>query len=129
MSTRFSLARTAQPEDIDELGHVNNAVYVRWIQDVAVAHWTATASADDQARWLWVVVRHEIDYRTATMPGETVTLTTWVGTARGARFDRHVSITGADGREKVAAMTSWALLDRASGRLARVPAGLIAQFQ
>ena len=43
---RFAATFTARPEDIDELGHVNNAVWVRWIQDVAIAHWLAVAPAE-----------------------------------------------------------------------------------
>ena len=54
--------------------------------------------------------------------GDTVTAETWVGGApKGARFDRHVRFTGDDGKVKVEAKTTWAILDRASGRLVRVP--------
>jgi hypothetical protein len=48
--------------DIDGLGHVNDVAYLRWVQDVAVAHWKAIASISDQAKLWWGVVRHEIDY-------------------------------------------------------------------
>src|SRR6185503_10681464 len=41
--TVFEKPITAQPEDIDELGHVNNAAWVRWIQDMATAHWRTVA--------------------------------------------------------------------------------------
>lgn len=127
--TRFAVTRTAAAEDIDELGHVNNAVWVKWIQDLAVAHWYAVASEADEAAYLWVITRHEIDYRGNVTLGETVTGETWVpGPPKGARFDRHVRFTGADGRVKVEAVTTWALLDRASGRLMRVPDRLAAQF-
>ena len=60
---RFTQSITAGPADIDELGHVNNAVWVRWIQDIAVAHWAAVAPPEHQAAYVWVVTRHEIDYR------------------------------------------------------------------
>ena len=127
--TRFSRAITAAPEDIDELGHVNNAVWVRWIQDVAVAHWHAVATAEEHAAYVWVITRHEIDYRGSALLGETVTGETWVpGPPKGARFDRHVRFTGADGKVKVEAVTTWALLDRASGRLMRVPRALAERF-
>ena len=59
------LAIRIEPSDIDELGHVNNVTYVRWVQDAAVAHWTAAAGAADQAALRWVVLRHEIDYQRA----------------------------------------------------------------
>ena len=126
---RFTRTITAQDADIDELGHVNNAVWVRWIQEVAVAHWRALASEADQARYVWVVTRHEIDYRGNLVAGEAVTAETWVAEPpHGARFDRLMRFTGADGRVKVEARTTWALLDAETGRLLRVPAALAELF-
>lgn len=124
----FAMSFTAAPTDIDELGHVNNAVWVRWIQEVATAHWQAIAPAEHRAAYVWVVTRHEIDYRGNLGPGESVTAATWVGTPKGARFDRHVRFTGEDGRVKVEAVTSWALIDRATGRLLRVRPEIAAPF-
>jgi acyl-CoA thioester hydrolase len=125
----FSTSITASPDDIDELGHVNNAVWVRWIQDIAVAHWASVAPQDHRDAYVWVVTRHEIDYRGNVAAGETVTAETWVGEPpKGARFDRHVRFTGADGKVKVEARTTWAIIDRASGRLIRVPKEVAAPF-
>ncbi|MDP9086592.1 MAG: acyl-CoA thioesterase [Pseudomonadota bacterium] len=127
--TRFTLSITATSADIDELGHVNNAVWVQWIQRIATAHWEAVAPAEHVAAYVWVVTRHEIDYRGNVSAGETVTGETWVPKGpRGARFDRHVRFTGSDGRVKLEAVTTWALLDRATGRLQRVRAGIAAPF-
>jgi acyl-CoA thioester hydrolase len=126
--TPFSLALTARPEDIDELGHVNNTVYLRWVQEAAVAHWQAVAPADAIAGLVWVVTRHEIDYRRPTLVGETLVATTWVGSPKGARFDRFVEITGSDGTLRCAAHTDWALLDADSRRLLRVTPELAALF-
>ncbi|MGA9583075.1 MAG: acyl-CoA thioesterase [Allosphingosinicella sp.] len=115
--------------DADELGHVNNAIWVRWIQDMATEHWRAAADPDHVDAYVWVVVRHEIDYLRAVLPGETVTGRTWVGDApRGARFDRHVEFTGADGKPRVRARTTWAMLDKATRRPLRVPDEVAAQF-
>jgi acyl-CoA thioester hydrolase len=129
MPTPFLMRLTARPEDIDELGHVNNAVWVRWIQDVATAHWMAAAPPGHIAAYLWVVTRHEIGYRGNVGAGETVTAKTWVGEApRGARFDRMTEFIGSDGKVKVAARSTWALIDRKTGRLLRVPAEVAAPF-
>jgi acyl-CoA thioester hydrolase len=129
MTTRFELSITPAAADIDELGHVNNAVWVRWIQDVATAHWLAAADPAHIDAYIWVVVRHEIDYLGNVGPGETVTARTWVGEPpRGARFDRHVEFRGADGTVKVRARTTWAIIHRASGRIARVPAEVAKPF-
>ena len=129
MATEFEMRFTAQADDIDILGHVNNAVWVRWMETIATAHWEALAPPEAQALYVWVVTRHEIDYRGNVGPGETVTGETWVPEPpRGARFDRHVRFTGADGRVKVEAVSTWALLDRATGRLLRVRPELAAPF-
>ena len=63
MKAEFALDFTATPDSIDELGHVNNAVWVQWIQAVATAHWLSVAPPAHQQAYVWVVVRHEIDYR------------------------------------------------------------------
>jgi acyl-CoA thioester hydrolase len=125
----FTLSITATPADIDELGHVNNAVWVKWIQDIAVAHWEAVAPPQHRAAYLWVVTRHEIDYRGNIGAGETVTGETWIEQPpQGARFDRRVRFTAADGKVKVEAVTTWALIDKATGRLSRVRDEISAPF-
>lgn len=125
----FERQFTARPEDIDELGHVNNAVWVRWIQEIATAHWRALARPEHAQAYFWVVTRHEVDYLRSAGPGDTVTGRTWVGEApRGARFDRHVEFAGADGKVRVKAKTTWAIIDREAGRPIRVPPEVIAPF-
>jgi acyl-CoA thioester hydrolase len=125
----FELALDAGPEHIDELGHVNNAVWVQWIQTVAVAHWESVADAIHKDSYFWVVVRHEIDYLRPAYEGDRIVARTWVGEApQGARFDRFVEFTGADGKSLVRSRTQWAIVDKASGRPIRVPPEVIAPF-
>ncbi|MEO7563604.1 MAG: acyl-CoA thioesterase [Sphingomicrobium sp.] len=125
----FEQKITATAEHIDELGHVNNAVWVQWIQEVAVAHWHSLADPAHHDAYIWVVVRHEIDYLRAVLPGETVIARTWVGEApKGARFDRHMEFIGTDGKARVRAITQWAIIDKASGRPIRVPPQVVAPF-
>jgi acyl-CoA thioester hydrolase len=127
--TPFTVPFTAAPADIDELGHVNNAVWVRWIQHLSVSHWQAVAPAAHQAAHVWVVTRHEVDYRGNVAVGESVTGETWVdGQPKGARFSRIVRFTGADGKVKVEGRSTWALLDKATGRLLRVTDEIAAPF-
>ena len=129
MPTTFTRTFTALPEHIDELGHVNNAVWVQWIQDIATAHWDTAARPEDHAAFFWVVVRHEIDYRGNIREGESVTGKTWIpGEPQGAKSVRHVEFTDAGGKPLVSAQTTWAMLDRVSGRLARVRPEVIAPF-
>ncbi len=130
MSNRHSLTFTALPQHIDELGHVNNAVWVDWIQQIATAHWAAVASPEHQAAYIWVVTRHEIDYRGNIGLGESVTAETFIPSGpMGARFDRRVDFRGPDGKVIVSAKTTWAMIDRASGRLARVRDDVTAPFR
>ena len=125
----FELKLTAAPEHIDELGHVNNAVWVQWIQQVAVAHWESVADAVHKDAYFWVVVRHEIDYLRPAHVGDRIIARTWVGDApQGARFDRHMEFTGTDGKVCVRAKTQWAIIDKALERPIRVPAEVIAPF-
>jgi acyl-CoA thioester hydrolase len=125
----FTLPFTALPEHIDELGHVNNAVWVQWIQTLSTSHWTAQATAEEQAAYIWVIVRHAIDYHRPLHEGESVTGNTWVADRpKGAKFDRTIRFVGKDGRAHVSAVTSWALLDRATGRPLRVPQTLVERF-
>lgn len=130
MTGAFERTITAGPGDIDELGHVNNAVWVRWIQDMATAHWAAVADPADVDAYIWVVTRHEIDYLGNVGPGGAVTARTWVDPAgpKGARFDRHVEFHGEDGKLKVRARSTWAIIDRQTGRVIRVPKSVAAPF-
>lgn len=126
----FERTFTAAPADIDELGHVNNAVWVQWIQTLATDHWYALANPADAELYIWVITRHEIDYLRPLLVGETAHGRTWVGDApRGARFDRLMEFTSADGKVLVKARTTWAIIDKASGRPIRVPAGIVERFR
>ena len=119
----------ARAEHIDELGHVNNAVWVQWIQQVAVAHWEALADAAYKDAYYWVVVRHEIDYLRAAFPGDVISARTWIGDApRGARSTRLVEFQRDDGSVCVRSKTDWAIIDKASGRPIRVPPEVVAPF-
>lgn len=123
----FTRDFTARAEHIDELGHVNNAVWVQWVQEIALAHWYAIAPAEHQARYVWVILRHEIDYRGNLTEGETTTAETWVGEPGRVRFDRFVRFTK-DGRTLVEARTTWAPIEKASGRPVRITPELAAPF-
>ncbi len=125
----FSHSFIAAPADIDELGHVNNAVWVRWMQEISVAHWRAVASAEQDAAYVWVIVRHEIDFSGNIRLGETVAARTWVAPGpQGAKWDRHVEFTK-DGKTVVRARSTWAILDKATQRLVRVPKDVAVRFQ
>ena len=125
----FEFELTAHPEHIDILGHVNNAVWVQWMEQVAVAHWESVADPVHKDAYFWVVVRHEIDYLRAALEGDRILARTWVGDApRGAKFDRHMEFVAQDGKICVRARSWWAIIDKAAGRPIRVPPEVVAPF-
>jgi len=127
---RFTRTFVAGPSHIDELGHVNNSVWVQWIQQLSTAHWDAAAREQDRAAFYWVVIRHEIDYRGNIGAGESALGTTWIeGEPRGAKSVRAVEFTREGGQPIVSARTTWAMLDKDSGRPARVRHDVIAPFK
>jgi len=125
----FDLSLSVVPGDIDELGHVNNVVYLRWVQDVAIAHWTAASTDAQRAEVAWVAIRHEIDYKHPALPGDAIVARTWVGTADANRFERHTEILRATDEKVLArARTLWVPISRATGRLTRVGDDVRARF-
>lgn len=125
----FELTVTVAPGDIDELGHVNNTVYLRWVQAVATAHWEAVVSAAEQAANLWVVVRHEIDYIKPARAEDAILLRTWVGEATRLTFERFTEVVRQKDRQLIAqARTLWCPVDPRSLRPKRVSPELRAQF-
>lgn len=104
---------TVRPQDIDALGHVNNVVYLRWVQEAAVAHWAARASEEAKGSLVWVVTRHEIDYLRPAFLEDEIIARTWVGTATRREFDRHTELVRAsDGKRLARARTVWVPIDR-----------------
>ncbi|UCF19311.1 MAG: acyl-CoA thioesterase [Gemmatimonadota bacterium] len=125
----YELRVGIQPADIDELGHVNNVVYLRWVQEAAVAHWRAAASAVDQAKLRWVVVRHEIDYKRPAFADDEIIARTWVGTAKRRAFDRHTELRRASDQRLLArARTVWCPIDAETGKPTDVGPDVRARF-
>jgi acyl-CoA thioester hydrolase len=134
------MAVVVQPAEIDQQNHVNNTVYLRWVQDVATAHWKSLASAEAQSAIGWVVLRHEIDYKTPACLGDEVIVRTWVGEASRLKFERFTEIrrksairTDSSGGEidnqlLAQARTLWVPLDVGTGKPTRVSADVRARF-
>ena len=140
MHPTFELTVPVLPADIDEQNHVNNTVYLRWVQDVATAHWQAIASPKAQDAIGWVVLRHEIDYKAPAMFGDEIVLRTWVGKASRLTFERFTEIRRKsasrtdssrgenDDQLLSQARTLWVPINTQTGRPTRVPAEVHAQF-
>jgi acyl-CoA thioester hydrolase len=128
-ATSFEMSLSVNPEDIDGQNHVNNTVYLRWVQDVATAHWQAIASSEAQQNIGWVVLRHEIDYKAPASLGDVVVLRTWVGKATRLTFERFTEILRSSDRQLLSkARTLWCPINAQTGRPVRVPPQLREQF-
>ena len=127
--TAALMRRVAGEADIDELSHVNNAVYLVWAQDIATAHWRTVGDAALTAKYVWVALRHEIDYRDQVLAGETVEIRTWLGRAQGPRFERYVDIRkpGAS-RFSARVKTDWCLIDAGTRKPRRVGPEILDPF-
>ena len=126
----FVVPLDVRPEHIDENGHVNNVVYVGWLQDAGTAHWNARFDDATRAKWSWVGTRHEIDYIRPIMPGaQGVVARTWVGDPQGPRFNRYVRIEDGEGRLCAQGVSEWVLVDAKTLRPSRIPAEMLPTFQ
>ena len=125
----FEIVLPVEPADLDQLGHVNNVTYVRWVQEAAVAHWRAVAPVADQSKLFWIVLRHEIDYLQPALPGDSIVARTWVGSASRVRFERFTELLRASDRTLLAkARTMWCPIDAQKRRPVAVSRELRASF-
>jgi acyl-CoA thioester hydrolase len=126
----FELPITIQSTDIDENGHVNNITYLKWVQDIAIAHWTSVATKEMNEQYMWVVSRHEIDYLKQAFIHNKLLAKTWVVEPDGAKSFRYVDIYDTETNAIVAKIkTTWYLLDAASKRPKRIESDITQVFQ
>lgn len=122
---RFPLVVRVATSDLDERAHVNNVVYLRWVQDIATAHWQALAPAEAASSLAWVALRHEIDYLGPAVLHDELAIITWVGAAEGLRFERFTEVQRVGDQQVLArARTLWCPVDAATGRPRRVSAAV-----
>jgi len=128
-SLPYELDLPVLAEDIDQLGHVNNVVYLRWVQEAAIAHWTAAASPEAQAAFFWVVARHEIDYKRPAFLKDRIIARTWVGPCAPRSFERNTELLRASDRALLAKVrTLWCPMDMRTGRPTDVTPEVLAGF-
>lgn len=132
----FRLALDVTDADIDGLGHASNIAYVRWIQDVAVAHSAAVGLDFEAYRALgavFVVRRHEIDYLRPVLRGDRLELRTWLDSAQAAKCKRATEIVrlgdgDADAITVARSVTTWGFIELETGRPTRIPASVRIAF-
>ncbi|MCF2874219.1 MULTISPECIES: acyl-CoA thioesterase [unclassified Tenacibaculum] len=106
-------------KDIDEYNHVNNVVYVQWMQDASNAHWNQLIKNVPKPDYVWFVIRHEVDYKNQAVLGDEITVRTWVGKTEGIKSVRHFEIY----KEElllVKSQTTFCLLDAETKRPRRI---------
>lgn len=119
----FSVELVVGEADIDDLNHANNVAYLRWIQDVAVAHSEAVGLDFEAYRKrgsVFVVRRHEIDYLRPLLLGTRISLRTWIAEVMAAKCVRATEIVAADGTVHARARTTWGYIDTVRSRPTRI---------
>ena len=106
--------------DIDRLNHVNNKVYLQWINNISTMHWQSVSNAEINAAYVWVVARHEIDYLKPAFLNENITIKTWIDSLKGVKSMRKVAIYR-DNTLLAKSTTTWVLLDAKTHKITRIP--------
>lgn len=119
MNTYFSVKFQVTEEAIDTLHHVNNAVYVQWMEVVATQHWAFLTKQNSLPEYIWVVMKHEIDYKNQAFLGDEIIAKTWVGETKGVTSVRHIEFYKEE-TLLVAAKTIWAMLDAETQKPVRI---------
>ena len=119
MDTYFSIKKVVTSKDIDTLNHVNNVVYVKWMEEIATEHWQYLTRENPLPQYVWVVLRHEIDYYNQAILGDTVVLKTKVGETRGFKSERIIEIFNKDVLI-VKSKTIWGMLDAKTFKPSRI---------
>lgn len=115
------------PEDIDFMGHVNNAHYLKWVQEAVLSHWRKVAPDEAVAERLWVAIKHEITYRKPAFLDDPVVATVILEKVQGARAFYETLIRR--GEEVLAEVkSSWCCIDAKTLRPARIEKAIIDRF-
>ena len=92
MKEKFKYAYKVKTQDLDALGHVNNIVYLKWVQHVAYLHWNELVTNELRTKYVWMVLRHEIDYVGQAFLGNEIDIQTWIGESSGVKSTRIVEM-------------------------------------
>lgn len=116
----FSYRLVVSEKDLDSLNHVNNVTYLQWVQNVAEKHWSTISNPDIDDKYVWVVIRHEIDYFLPAVLNDVISVITYIGDSYGIKSERFVEIKKED-KLLAKAKTIWCLLDKKSMKPIKVP--------
>ena len=131
----FEYRHCVRSDEADRQGHANNVVFVRWMQDAAVAHSEAQGwshQACREAGVAWVARSHFIEYRRPAFPGDDIVITTWIADMRRIASTRKYRMERTEGSDRVLvarAETVWVLVDAATGKPRRIPPQILEAFE
>ena len=124
----FTYSFTVPQSAIDEYGHVNNVIYVQWIQEAASRHGEAVG-ANLPENTGWFIREHRIEYLASAFLGDEIEVHTWVAEWKRVRAQRRYEfIRKADGKVIVKGETQWVFVELTTGRPIQIPADMIALF-
>lgn len=123
----FDVPIPVDPADIDFMGHVNNASYLKWVQTAVLCHWQKVAPAEDVAKHLWVALKHEITYRKPAFLNDEVVASVLLEKVQGvSAFYRTVIRRGDDVLAEV--KSRWCCIDAVTLRPARIAEHIVEHF-
>jgi acyl-CoA thioester hydrolase len=128
MDTFFEFKITVTTDDIDDLNHVNNVVYVKWMDEVAFHHWAFLTKETPLPEYIWVVARHEIDYKGQALLGDKIIAKTWVGETKGFTSERIIEFYKED-MLLAKSKTTWAMLDAVTYKPTRIRENVLKVLQ
>jgi acyl-CoA thioester hydrolase len=133
MSTIFDLKIQVQPQHIDVLGHVNNVMYIQWMQDVAAAHIETLGLGLTQyleLKHAMVAVEHHVQYRKAALEGDEIILRTWLDDINALySFRQYAFYRPKDQSVLFVGNTKWACIEIATGRPKRMSPSFTQAYQ
>jgi acyl-CoA thioester hydrolase len=128
-NSRFTINIQVQPAHLDDVNHVNNVIYVQWMEHIAREHWNTFAPPDLQENVLWMIKRHEIDYINQAFLHDELEMHTWTGDYTNVTWKRHYEIVRLkDSKKIISACSIWIPLDKKTQRPRRIDDAMINMF-
>lgn len=126
---KFSINIQVQQPHLDAVNHVNNVVYIQWMQDIASMHWHAIATPELKNKFVWMIRRHEVDYHNQAFLNDNLLITTWTGEYTNVTWKRHYEITRpADNKKIISAVSLWIPVDVEAQKPQRVDEAMVSLF-
>ena len=118
-----------QQSHLDAMNHVNNVVYIQWMQDIASMHWHAIATPELKNKLVWMIRKHEVNYHNQAFLNDNLLITTWTGEYTNVTWKRHYEITRpADNKKIISAVSLWIPVDVETQKPQRIDEAMVRLF-